>query len=512
MKNQKGLAPIVVILIMVIIVVLVGFGGWLIFETRKPESEVKKPEIEKPAEKPVEEIPFNLTTTKLATAPEDVDFIAFSPDGRRVAYTVNWSMVIDGQKGKDYDWISPEGPPIFSPDSKKVAYIGWEGGKAVLVVNNKEEGKVYDDIKPHFLLFSPDGQKIAYIAKKEGKEFVIVNEKEGKTYDMIIRPPLFSHDGQKIAYVAEKEGKSLVIINEKESKPYDYVKDLIFSSDSKQIAYVTGEKVEGKERVKVVVISEKEEKIYEGCENPIFSPDSQQIACICKGEKGFFVTLNGTRQENYYDWINKLVFSPDSKQLAYVAGTFQPFEEFVIVSGKKGKSYDEIRFFTFSPDSRKIAYVAVKGDKIFIVINDEESKAYEWYEDLPQHLQLLYYYLDYPSFFPIVFSPDSEKIAYIAKKEDKWMIVINSKEGKLYDIISPPIFSPDGQKIAYVVGEGKEMIERMLVVVNDKEGKAYDMISGNLQFSPDGKYLAFGAALGNELWWVVEKVEEFGEK
>ncbi|MEW6416877.1 MAG: hypothetical protein AB1480_02010 [Nitrospirota bacterium] len=65
-------------------------------------------------------------------------------------------------------------------------------------------------------------------------------------------------------------------------------------------------------------------------------------------------------------------------------------------------------------------------------------------------------------------------MAYIAKAKegDKWLVVVDGKEGKKYDGIGALIFSPDSKRVAYQAIEGDEWF----VVVDGKEGKRYDMI------------------------------------
>jgi hypothetical protein len=63
-----------------------------------------------------------------------------SPDLRRIAYTAKVGnkkfVVLDGQEGKQYDWVDEL---TFSPDSKRFAYIA-EGGNKRFVVLDGQEG------------------------------------------------------------------------------------------------------------------------------------------------------------------------------------------------------------------------------------------------------------------------------------------------------------------------------------------------------------------------------------
>jgi Tol biopolymer transport system component len=160
-----------------------------------------------------------------------------------------------------------------------------------------------------------------------------------------------------------------------------------------------------------------------------------------------------------YDNIVAIDFSPDGQNVAYVVG--KEGKQFVVLNGKEGKAYDEARYLTFSPDSKQLAYRAKEREKYFIVLNGKEGKAYDYiYTDIAG-----IYFLG-----PIVFSLDSKQLAYVAEEKGKQFIVLNGKEGKVYDKVWNPIFSPDS------------------------------------------KYIGYNAQINNELWWIVEKVEDILNK
>ena len=90
-------------------------------------------------------------------------------------------------------------------------------------------------------------------------------------------------------------------------------------------------------------------------------------------------------------------------------------------------------------------------------------------------------------------------MAYWAKVGNKWLVVVDGKEGGQYDSIGGPIFSPDGKRVAYWAQVGN----KQFVVVDGKEERQYDGIGqSTLIFSPDGKRVAYGAQVGNK-WLVV---------
>lgn len=385
-----------------------------------------------------------------------------SPNGRRIAYVAKagqkYFVVVDGKEEKQYDGIGKGifapvtkafywGTPIFSPDSQRLAYVAREGEKSFVVVDGKEQ-KPYDDINALSLTFSADSQRLAYVVgvgekRSDDKQTVVIDGKEEKPYDWI-GGLLFSPDSRRVAYWAGVGGRSLVVVDGKEGKPYDGAAQgeaptcfppdswwvvsfhsLLFSPDSRRVAYkaVLGLNVfavvDGKER-EVPVPS----NIYGG---PIFSPDSQRVAYVVDSTQ-YFVVVDG-KEEKHYDEIDEesLNFSPDSRRVAYSAKTSvreYPFvKRFFVVGGKEEKLYDSVAGLQFSPDSRRVAYVAHVGQQQFVVVNGREGKRYDDIEITPH------------------FSPDGRWVAYGARIGAKHFVVMNGKEGKLYDdIVSGIIF------------------------------------------------------------------------
>ena len=125
--------------------------------------------------------------------------------------------------------------------------------------------------------------------------------------------------------------------------------------------------------------------------------------------------------------------------------------------------------FTVGPDSRQVAYAAKSDKKWFVVVYGEKGKKYD-------------------SIGGLMFSPDGKRVAYAAKVGDKISVVIDGKEGRLYDHIDGFTFSPDSKRVAYAARTG----DKSVVIVDGEERKQYDSIGG-LMFSPDGKRVAYGA-------------------
>lgn len=103
----------------------------------------------------------------------------------------------------------------------------------------------------------------------------------------------------------------------------------------------------------------------------------------------------------------------------------------------------------------------------------------------------------------LVFSPDSKKIAYKVRVNNKWVVVFDEKEEKGYDAAGIPVFSPDGNRTAFAAREGNEQF----VVIDGKEGKHYEAIGSIPVFSPDSRHVAYCAMEKGKKFVVIDGVE-----
>jgi Tol biopolymer transport system component len=401
------------------------------------------------------------------------DSLRVSSDAKHLAYVASsgskqW-VVVDGKKGKEHKKAVGEvgesiGVVFFSPDGKRVVYSvcetmgskdGWEEdpktpgkriyvtkrwGKMCVIVDGKE-GEKYDIVK--YVTFSPDSKHIAYVAGRDGKEFIVVDDKEEKQQYDSVRWPEFSPDSKRLAYSAsvEREKEPLgttfekfVVVDGKEGEHYGgedvWVRPVVFSPDSKRVAY----SIRALFEKEFIVVDGVPEKVYEDVgECPAFSPDSKHIAYSATDRYSYkkLIILDGKEQE-VHDYVITdwgivgvgIIFSPDSKRLAYTASAYKERKMLVVVDGKEGKRYDHVMDVVFSPDSKRLAYYAHADEKYLVVVDADEGKRYDGVSGP-------------------VFSPDSKSVAYLAKRGDKWFVVVNGTEGKQYDSVLGVTFDSD---------------------------------------------------------------------
>ncbi len=138
-----------------------------------------------------------------------------------------------------------------------------------------------------------------------------------------------------------------------------------------------------------------------------------------------------------------------------------------------------------SPDGRHVAYVeSAAGERVFL--DGKEQKSYEQVAGLE-------------------FSHDGSRLAYAAKRDDRWYVVVDGRESPGYQRVGMPHFNADGSKLAHVALLD---VDKRTVVVNGQAGKPYDVISaGLIEFSLDGSRMAYGAVRDGKCYLVVNGEE-----
>jgi hypothetical protein len=179
----------------------------------------------------------------------------FSPDGEHAAYvrsseseeSNNWcAVVLDGVIGKKFRGEIMG--PVFSPDSKTLAYTLREGRDGeFLAVHGGKETEYYKAV--HKISFSSDSKHMAFIANKEDQTVLVVDGKENFMSDSAsgnIRSDYFtfSPDNKRIAYIAHHGGGAYVVVDGAEYGPYYELSPMseeayvYFSSDSRHFAFM----------------------------------------------------------------------------------------------------------------------------------------------------------------------------------------------------------------------------------------------------------------------------------
>lgn len=177
------------------------------------------------------------------------------------------------------------------------------------------------------------------------------------------------------------------------------------------------------------------------------------------------------------------VLSANGRHVAYIdTGAGQR----VVVDGKEQRTYDQVAGLEFNHDGSRLAYAAKRDDRWYVVAGGRESPGYRRV-GVPH------------------FNADGSKIAHVALLDvDKRTVVVNGQPGRSYDVISAGLieFSPDGSRMAY----GGVRDDKCYLVVDGEEMGPFDDLGTRTgyRFSNDGSRLAFVALVGENLHVILD--------
>jgi hypothetical protein len=280
--------------------------------------------------------------------------------------------------------------------------------------------------------------------------------------------PVFSRDGSRFAYVAQmsRDKRTLIL----DGKDMGYVGDnLQFTADGQHLfslvrqGAVVGLTVDGKLKMKT-----------DGISQLVMAPVGNGFAAVVQrlNPPGEFLVVNGKNVEGS-DCVRilRVTFSPDGKHFAAVCSLANNVHV-VLIDGKKGQQYDGIwmpETLAFSPDSSKVGYIAQSAGKFFVVINEEESEAFDG------------------AALKFLFSSNGTRSAICGMRQSPppsgFKLYIDGKLERIDEQANcaSVTFSPDGSRYAYATSPGGLMY---------LDGKPTGLRGEKFSFSPDSKHIA----------------------
>jgi Tol biopolymer transport system component len=196
-----------------------------------------------------------------------INEIQWSPDGKRIAFSINADMV---NNKMDVYIVNSDGtnlerltfPPAFhfaprwSPDGKDLAYITQNNFTYLNIVNvsniKNVERQIPLNVKDGTLSWSPDSNKLIYSSERDknediyeydlsmGKEFRLTTD-SGMDFD-----PKWTKDGSTILFVSNRSGRydiytmnieNLEIVTQVSSMTDDLINNPFWSIDNKRIFF-----------------------------------------------------------------------------------------------------------------------------------------------------------------------------------------------------------------------------------------------------------------------------------
>lgn len=404
-----------------------------------------------------------------------------------------------GHAGSSTDQKQPEVFHIeMNPHGRGAAYIARVGAQARVVLNGKP-GNFYKDIDPYTLALSPDGQRIAYGAQRNEKNwFMVIDGREEGPFNEI-GPPVFSPDSRHVAFEGKTGETWRIYLDRKRSAAAaSYFEKPAFSADSKYVLYGENATDTQKQRIAISDLEFRKTIYKESYGETLFNGDKSRVALVNEvGEKKKMLTFSFDRPDAVtegplYDVISLRAFSKDGSAVAYLAKKGQ--DTYLVLNEKEERLPDgEYR-------AVPVVHTDNKGADMVIFGNDGAYLHQAFTRDSTPKKK-------YKEAGEIVYNGDGTKYAYLAIKNERFLIVVNGKEGPFFDRVISPKFSPDGNFLVYRARQdGKRF-----VVVADAKGavirrhRAYEMVFEQV-FTADGKSVAYGVKDGNKLVWIVEKL------
>lgn len=167
------------------------------------------------------------------------------------------------------------------------------------------------------------------------------------------------------------------------------------------------------------------------------------------------------------------IVNADNTRVAFVKNTGRCR---VYLNAKPGKQYFHTEQLRFSPDGNRLAYLAIEGSQWFVVNDGKAGNAFDsikpWYTR---------------------FSGNSKRLGYIGTRKGRWHLVIDGKESEGLDECAGIVFSSDGKRLAYGIKRDGQWRN----VIDGKEGPAGTSV-GPVVFSPDGKRYVYGLVRGTK--------------
>ena len=161
---------------------------------------------------------------------------AWSPDGKRIAYTSSgamdtaggfWRIYVIDADGKNRQILSDDAvddrQPSWSPDSKRIAFASWRDGfgKGIYVTDadGKNQQRLTDNLSHEWEpSWSPDGQRIAFVSHRDENTDIYVMDADGGNQRRLTRNPAldtnpsWSPDSKKIAFVSQRDGNHEIYV------------------------------------------------------------------------------------------------------------------------------------------------------------------------------------------------------------------------------------------------------------------------------------------------------------
>jgi Tol biopolymer transport system component len=433
----------------------------------------------------------------------------YSPNGKWIAYVEDKNL---GKDGGDL-WVIPAAGgvpklvaeagkasnPVWSPDSKMIAFLDLNKQKQITLVRLQQDGETMGKI---YSIDAPAGiENLAVLAgwTPENKIGILATTK--REFALFTLPP--------------KGGQAAMVL-----KDDSWIYQPRWSRDGKQIYYTTAPGMGIEQGLKLRLAS---------------------VSAI--GGSGELFTLLIT---NDGDTIRTITYqggnriSPDGKMLISSAWTSKdqnpsnPYfpnlkiwkfsldgNERVQLTNKSDNYADFCP--CWSPNGEKVAFIRSRMAKGSFFLNYDEAGIY--IIDSSGNESQILPYSDDKFFFSLSWSPDGKMLAYLTIEKEapkkSYMNIIHLETGESKVIRELPTvhqymelaWSPDSRQIAFN-GEEIQVVNIDDGSTENIESSLKDVIIFDIDWSPDGKYFVFGGLImpKSEFWFLEDFLPQFQNK
>ncbi|MBI5076001.1 MAG: hypothetical protein HZB62_12645 [Nitrospirae bacterium] len=190
-------------------------------------------------------------------------------------------------------------------------------------------------------------------------------------------------------------------------------------------------------------------------------------ACMCLVL--FFSVLGCKREALPQKQTNEVVTA--TTVIATIADHEKPHSSTPAAGHSASQDPTPVFQIEFSKNGAGVAYLAKVGETMHVVHNGRPGKSYKELYD-----------------YTLTISPDGQRVAYGAKTNSDWFMVVNDKEYGPFEDVGPPVFSSDGRHIAYEI---KQKNKWHIVVDNDKRSAACSSYFEKPVFNDEATRIAF---------------------
>lgn len=328
-----------------------------------------------------------------------------------------WWAVVDGERGKTFDWIGE----VAVGANGDAAFWEQPGAKV------RQDG-AYNQ-----------GSMVFHFGKHLSRKF-------GAT--LALMPPSLSADGLTVATIAMRAGRCMPLIADTKQdtlgkQGFTYAEDVVLSPNGKRVAVCC---VEGGMPLppgmppppgvkagtwRISLDGDVYGDRTDGCGSPVFSPDSKHLAFkFAAGARMGIAIDNEELHDGVHAFVGNPVFEANGAAVLYV-------------SCDGGKIDDHARLRPWGEQS-------IQGGSFALHRRVRRGRA----ETLAQEAEGIAHLVCDPS----------GKIAYARKDAGKWSIVVGDKRSPPCDEVGPPVFAADGKKVAFGARSDRELWWRVLLL------------------------------------------------